>query len=438
MIELKHDQLCFSFPAIESELHRLADQFIHDSLPGLLSEDRAVALEGFLISNYNYRGAPDDYRQNALRTVKGLSQHAIVEAFTEVVRERINSNCQNAGRMYVEFQRTMRIPDDESDYDLPPGLGNFPLRHVDDFEDKVPAHWLDRGGVMMPMYQSEALWLNFNSSYPFALRVATGKINAVTGDSWREGLNRNPQDYLVLPEQPWLDGFAVEKGVIRQFVAMPLGAGYSVEEQLSGKAEFGGLQLEARPMKASVYFREELRPNLPQRLADILHKLLPPPLRSSSLFSEDSLFLDQEDDSCDSVAEHCACSMGVAVGGRMKQEIYEDEHALEDWDLEESSRCFVHLCDALLWREITGANPPHPPATAREYERAGLPWFDFYRDDVAVLEGSKTLAGVKSVVQISKEKGDKAVTGNDSVKSKKMVHCGPKKRPGQVREWVGP
>ena len=33
----------------------------------------------------------------------------------------------------VEFERTLRIPDDGRDYPLPPGLGNFPLRHVDDF-----------------------------------------------------------------------------------------------------------------------------------------------------------------------------------------------------------------------------------------------------------------------------------------------------------------
>ena len=47
-------------------------------------------------------------------------------------------------------------------------------------------------------------------------------------------LHRRPQDYLVTSNQPWLDGFVVEKGVIRQFVTMPLGAGYTVEEQPIG------------------------------------------------------------------------------------------------------------------------------------------------------------------------------------------------------------
>ena len=62
-------------------------------------------------------------------------------------------------KLRIEFQRTLRIPDDGSTYPLPPSLGNFPLRHVDDFAANVPDKWLEHGGVMMPMYQSEALWL---------------------------------------------------------------------------------------------------------------------------------------------------------------------------------------------------------------------------------------------------------------------------------------
>ena len=67
----------------------------------------------------------------------------------------------------VEFQRTLRIPDDGSDYFLPPGLGQFPLCHVDDHADNVPAAWQDRGGIMLPMYQSEAMWLNFSQTSAF-------------------------------------------------------------------------------------------------------------------------------------------------------------------------------------------------------------------------------------------------------------------------------
>src|SRR5678816_4161076 len=101
--------------------------------------------------------------------------------------------------------------------ELPPGLGSFPLRHIDDYGRRVPAGWLKRGGVLLPMWQSEALWLNFGTryirergtSYPFAIKVATGKISAITGEKWQAGLSRNPQAYMVVPEQPWLDGYCV-------------------------------------------------------------------------------------------------------------------------------------------------------------------------------------------------------------------------------------
>ena len=46
---------------------------------------------------------------------------------------------------------------------------------------------------------------------------------------------------------------ALRRASIRQFVAMQLGSGYSVEEQLTGDAEHGGLQMVAYPMKADRY-----------------------------------------------------------------------------------------------------------------------------------------------------------------------------------------
>lgn len=91
----------------------------------------------------------------------------------------------------IDLQRTLRIPDDGKRHLLPPGLGSFPLRHLDDYANRLPRKWRDRGGVIMPMHQAEALWLNFDThagefdvEYPFAIKVATGKVDAVTGDPW--------------------------------------------------------------------------------------------------------------------------------------------------------------------------------------------------------------------------------------------------------------
>lgn len=306
-------------------------------------------------------------------------------------------------RFTINFQRTLRIPDDGSNYPLPPGLGRFPLRHVDDFADRLPEEWKRRGGVMLPMYQSEAMWLDFNGSYPFALKVAAGKVNAVTGEAWSEGLHRDPQDYMVTLRQPWLDGYAVSKGLIRQFVAMPLGSGYSAEEQITGKAEFGGLQIVAYPMKADVWERifgsvgmSRMAPKwgMPAMLGMAKSK---------------------------TVAEE---SMALAPGGRMKQEIFKDNFDFSDWDLRHPSRCFIHLANALVWRSITGHEPPPTPATADEYTRHGMPWFDYYDGDAKALEGSKMLDGLESVAERSDRLNDPALPENTSVSPVDVVHLG--------------
>jgi hypothetical protein len=152
----------------------------------------------------------------------------------------------------IVFQRTLRIPDDGKDYPLPPALGPFPLRKVSDYADKVPPAWLESEGVFMPIYQREAMWLSFNGAHwnPHALKVAAGCINAVSGEEWEAELKEAAgQDYLVYPAQPWLDGFNTGEGLIRQFVAMPLGSGYTVEGQVTGKEELGGLQFVVFPPK---------------------------------------------------------------------------------------------------------------------------------------------------------------------------------------------
>ena len=133
-------------------------------------------------------------------------------------------------------------------YPLPPSLGTFPVHKVDDYLDKVPESWKKTGGVFIPMYQREAMWMQFNlknRQAPKAIKVAVGKVNAITGEQWSNNLTKvgNKQDYVVAPQQSWLDGINAGDGRIKQFVAMPLGSGYSVEAQVTGKEEFGGLQI---------------------------------------------------------------------------------------------------------------------------------------------------------------------------------------------------
>lgn len=315
-----------------------------------------------------------------------LNNDALVFRFPEVHAE---------ARCRIDLQRTLRIPDDNRDYPLPPGLGRFPLQHVDDFKERLPETWIRHGGVFLPMYQAEALWLNFGGSYPCAVKIAAGKINAVTGEPWRDRLTRRPQDYVVIPDQPWLDGFAVGEGLIRQFVAMPLGEGYTAEEQLTGEAEHGGVQIVVYPMKRERY---------------------------EALQAQTARGTDLVMEACYSAP--CPPEMGLAPGGLMRQHIYGDDYGYTAWDQRAGSRCFVHITSSLSYFAITGSAPPHEPPTARQYTNAGLPWFEYYARDKQALAGAAKLAGLDSVAAKRIKQGRGVLRGNEPVVPHRVVPLG--------------
>ena len=62
--------------------------------------------------------------------------------------------------LQIDFQRTLRIPDDDNDYPLPAGLGRFPLRHVDDYSQRVPEKWIEQVDVEVEKYS----WPTYSKS----------------------------------------------------------------------------------------------------------------------------------------------------------------------------------------------------------------------------------------------------------------------------------
>lgn len=137
-------------------------------------------------------------------------------------------NLSDAGGLQIDFQRTTRMPDDDKTHQLPASLGSFPLHNVAAYADVLPDRIVRDGGVFMPMWQREALWIGLTSTRHarYALRFSIGRINAVTGVSMDEipdesADGQQVQDYLVVPGQEWIDGICVAPGIVRQFVAMP-------------------------------------------------------------------------------------------------------------------------------------------------------------------------------------------------------------------------
>jgi hypothetical protein len=136
----------------------------------------------------------------------------------------------------------------------------------------------------------EAMWIHFDlksEGRSFAVRPFVGGVNGISGKpamggemTSRMSSISERQDYIVLPEQKWLHGIATAPGLVRQFVATKMvpsqephrpgnttlsgdedgvdfedtnhrsgndPTGSTVEWQITGEDNFGGIQLQLIP-----------------------------------------------------------------------------------------------------------------------------------------------------------------------------------------------
>jgi hypothetical protein len=303
------------------------------------------------------------------------------------------NNKVNVGeRFTISFQRTLRIPDDGKLYPLPPSTGEFPVLDLENFDGSIPQSWRQHGHVLIPMYQREALWLAFDAAYwkPNAVKVGVGRINAVSGQDWDLELHDNPQDYIVCPEQPWLDGINAGDGSVRQFVAMPLGSSYTLEAQLSGKEEYGGIQIAVFEPQAGLF---------PDTA----------PARDLDLESEEGL---------ESIS---LGEMGLGVGAQIKQKIYPDPYGIDTWNQAEYGSAFVHIVNSQQYEQLTGVMPPQPQISAKIYAEHGLPWFDLYDEEFSHVAPAEELKRVKTISQLDAERGHSPDAAETSIKEPEVI-----------------
>ncbi|KAM7208567.1 hypothetical protein V8F20_001248 [Naviculisporaceae sp. PSN 640] len=175
--------------------------------------------------------------------------------------------------LIISFHRTIRVPDgNQQTSQLPPSEGEFPLFSVAKYSKntQMPPEMAAKGGLFMPVHDQEAMWIDFYSVKAYAIKVFVGGVNAVSGEpavettasrmrrAKRISEGKSVQDYVVVPDQEWLDGFVTRIGLVRQFVATPMGSGYSVEKQILGEENIGGLRMEVTPLKE--YVQVQMKP----------------------------------------------------------------------------------------------------------------------------------------------------------------------------------
>lgn len=295
------------------------------------------------------------------------------------------------GKVDVTFHRTVRVMDGRTPANLPPSLGRAKVSKVSQYQANCPEGW-DPSGVFIPLHDTEALWLQFSPSAPSAIIVGAGGINAVDGLALGTKLV-NPQNYLVCPPQPWLDGWkGQDDGSIYQFVATPYqkGEGLSVGEQILGaESKTGGMGIavfdsvkELAPVKSP---REGYSGSAYGSLFEYPYSYEWPGAKGMSLSAAPSVMRGS--------GVPRGAEMGIGMGGKIAQKIYPDPYGIEVWKESPAEIAVVYLIDAAGYEEITGISIPKP-ASQGGY---GGKWYGLDDEGEGDTPGSTAFDKLKSV-----------------------------------------
>lgn len=355
----------------------------------------------------------------------------------------------------ISFQRTVRVADNGKTSNLPAGFGKFPLKEIENYAHNLPNHMVRKGGFFFPMYsksiripvppflrvrltmrtEREAMWIKLTSTEPFALKVYVGGINAISGEPAIETeatvrrrldlLDRHQciQDYVITPDQKWIDGVACENGTVRQFVAVASGSGYSIETQLTGRDHIAGLQFEVTPMHSfgnikyshvgHIFIRALSQETVTiwceagMTIADVKSKFQAiddtPPDQQRLIFAgkqlEDNRTLADYRIRANSTIHQVLRlrggasgpgrnrpkqlepkEMAVAAGGKINQTIRPDTLPRGFWDADYTTAFNVQILDATSYRCVTGEYAPESPINEATYADKGLPFFAYYNE----------------------------------------------------------
>lgn len=311
----------------------------------------------------------------------------------------------------ISFHRTLRIPEDGKSYPLPADLGRLPIYRVSDYAHKVPAKWLKDGGFFIPLYQREALFIEFGGVKwrPSIAKVAVGMINAISGKSFVSQIQMHSQDYVVVPEQKWLDGINSGKETVSQFVAMPLGEGYTVEELITDEAVHGGFQLAGYDPRPGRFPEEDPAIVARRKIAfDGRHeeKEISTTLASAPVFGHQAQFSPRVDMGALFSNRPSNYEMGIAAGGSIQQQIVKDGFGADSWDECSETPVFIHIVNSVAFEAITGMKPPPTPITAYSYKKRGIPWYSRYDEKTPGLSAAKAFQFIKTVLQIDKARNE--------------------------------
>ncbi|EPS44884.1 hypothetical protein H072_1130 [Dactylellina haptotyla CBS 200.50] len=341
-------------------------------------------------------------------------------------------------RLEITFRRTIRVPDNDETSHLPPDLGEISLTNANEVANNLPDTMAEKGGLLMAMYNNEAMWIDFHlrgdpNNFPvrrhYAIKIYAGGINVVSGEPENEttattlrrrnrlAKGESVQDYMVVPGQPWIDGIAIGRGKVRQFVATPLGKGFTVEGQMTGSEDVGGLQFEIIGTKrgwenfySSIgIFLKTLtgrtvsiragRDWTIETLKEYIEDETDCPIDQQRLVwagrqLEDGRTVGEygikKEDTIHMVlrlrgggyAEES--EIGLGAGGKIHQTIIKDPKESEEWDKDNIIAFNVQILNAKDYTRVTGRQPPQKPLSATDYAEHGGYFLEYQEDETEI------------------------------------------------------
>jgi hypothetical protein len=81
--------------------------------------------------------------------------------------KQINISCAARDKdvLKITFHRTVRVPDNENTYQLPPSLSQFPFYSVQDYNETFPQEMAAKGGIFFPCIVSKTDLEIFSSCF---------------------------------------------------------------------------------------------------------------------------------------------------------------------------------------------------------------------------------------------------------------------------------
>lgn len=287
-------------------------------------------------------------------TVK-LFEHSIISSFPDFHPE---------ANLEIGFQRNFRIQNDRNDFEELPGMGWFPIEYAGDHLDHIPENW-SKNDIVIPMYQSEALSIHFhsqfiedrNTEYPFAVQLTINRVDAISGDNYKDSLINQPKNFFIVTDINRIDG-TYENDSFQQFVAIP--NSYN-NNQFLKNISYYTLEINIFPL-----IKDKFDNNYPcanRKLDDVseeectLHVL------------EEALQLLEDND------------IDISSNEILEEEnLEEDIFNISEWNMENSKKLIVHIINSYGWKQISKKDLLHAPLKSNHYQYFGLSWQNIYNE----------------------------------------------------------